>query len=55
MTIKELKEQLSKYEEDTIVSFWTTENVYYDFMIIDDDTLQNHNRVDIILKPKESE
>lgn len=55
MTIKELKEELSKYDEDTNVLFWDIENGYYGFMFVDDDPLQNHNRVDIILKQKESE
>lgn len=53
MTIKELKEELSKYDEDTNVLFWDIENGYYRFMFVDDDPLQNHNRVDIVLKIQE--
>lgn len=55
MTIKELKEELSKYDEDTNVLFWAIENGYYRFMFIYDDPLQNNNRVDIVLIQKESE
>lgn len=55
MTIKELKEELSKYDDDINVLFWGIENGYYSFMFVDDDPLQTHNRVDIILNQKESE
>lgn len=53
MTIKELKEELSKYDEDTNVLFWEIEDGYYDFIFIDDDPLKNNNRIDIILKLQE--
>ena len=55
MTIKDLKEELSKYDEDTVISFWDMEKGYYNYLFIDDDPLQNHNRVDIVLIQKESE
>lgn len=55
MTIKELKEELSKYDENTVISFWDMEKGYYNYLFIDDDPLQNHNRVDIVLIQKESE
>lgn len=54
MTIKELKEELSKYDENTAISFWVMENGYYTYVFVDDDPLQNHNRVDIVLIQKES-
>lgn len=55
MTIKELKEELSKYDENTNILFWNLEDGYHDYLLIDDDPLQNHNRVDIVLIQKESE
>lgn len=55
MTIKELKEELSKYDENTVISFWDMENGYYNYLSVDDDPLQNHNRVDIVLIQNESE
>lgn len=55
MTIKELKEELSKYDENTTISFWNLEDGYHNYLLIDDDPLQNHNRVDIVLIQKESE
>lgn len=56
MTIKELKQELSKYDDDdTNVLFWDIENSYYRFLFVDNDPLQNHNRVDIVLIQNESE
>lgn len=55
MTIKELKEELSKYDENTTISFWDLEKGYYNYLFIVDDPLQNDNRVDIVLIQKESE
>lgn len=55
MTIKELKEELSKYDENTSISFWDMEKGYYNYLFMDDDPLQNCNRVDVVLKQKESE
>lgn len=55
MTIKELKEELSKYDENTIISFWNIEHGYQEYLFIDDDSLRSNNRVDIMLKQKESE
>lgn len=55
MIIKELMEELSKYDENTTISFWDIEKGYYNYLFIDDDPLQNHNRVDIVLIHKESE
>lgn len=55
MTIKELKEELAKYDEDTVIQFWDIEKCYYNYLFIDYDPLQNHNRVDIVLIQKESE
>lgn len=53
MTIKELKEKLSQYDENTTISFFTMEEGYQEYLFIDDDPLQNYNRVDIVLKGKE--
>lgn len=55
MTTKELIEELSKYDENTAISFWSMENGYYTHVFVDDDPLQSHNRVDIVLIQKESE
>lgn len=55
MTIKELKEELSKYDENTTILFWSLEEGFYDYHFIDDDPLQNYNMVTIVLKQKESE
>lgn len=53
MTIKELKEELSKYDENTTISFFTMEEGYHDYLFINDDPLKNYNRVDVVLKEKE--
>ena len=56
MTIKELMEELSKYDENTTISFWNIEYGYQEYLFIDDDdSLRSNNRVDIMLKQKESE
>lgn len=55
MTIKELKEELSKYNEKTNILFFGLESGYNVFFFIDDDPLENQNRIDIVLIRKEQE
>lgn len=57
MTIKKLKEILSRYDEDTNILFWELERGYLEFQFIDDDPLfyTNEKRIDIVVKQTESE
>lgn len=57
MTIKDLKELLSHYDENVNVLFWTMDGGYYEYQFIDTDPMytDNNNRIDICLDKKESE
>lgn len=55
MTVKDLIEMLSQYDEKTNVGFFGYEGDYYNFIDIDDDPLYSQNRIDFILTQQESE
>lgn len=48
MTVKQLIEILSKYDENATISFWTldSDNDYYK---IDDNPIQDDNRLEFLL------
>lgn len=55
MTVKDLIELLSQYDENTNIGFFGYEEGYYNFMDIDDDPVHSQNRIDFILTQLESE